>query len=316
MQTVKIHSTASANAHVSAPRAGGRNDASKVQCRAMKPMFNQGSVEDMKKMALAAGAAVLLMGEPSAAWAKTVAAPTQGQLLDQLLEQQKSGQVKAKIIKAKSAPTEKAVYGQQKKTVVKKATDTKKTKASAAKSASSKKADTFKATSAPLKFSSKAATGTQGSAPAGIALPVPKGAVSAPKPKAAAPKPKAAAPKPKAAAPKPKTAAPKPKADNPLARKKAAAAAGAAAVVAEKAVEKVAPAAPAPAVQAPAVKNYVKNTPAPKKAASPAVSAPSLGGDATEAGIVAASEILGLVIASSVVDAVLKPTKPAAAKRG
>ena len=253
-------------------------------------------------MALAAGAAVFLMGEPSAAWAKTVAAPTQGQLLDELLEQQKSGQVKAKIIKAKSAPTEKAVYGQQKKTVVKKATDTKKTRASAAKSASSKKADTFKAASAPLKFSSKAATGTQGSAPAGIELPVPKGVVSAPKPKAAAPKPKADAPKPKA--------------DNPLARKKAAAAAGAAAVVVEKAVEKVAPAAPAPAVQAPAVKNYVKSTPTPQKVASPAASAPSFGGDVTEAGIVAASEILGLVIASTVVDAVLKPTKPAAAKRG
>jgi len=308
----------------------------------------------MKKLALAAGAAVLLMAEPSSAIAKTTkAAPTQGTTFEELLDQQKSGKVNAKIITAKTAPAEKAVYGQQKKTVVTKAAvkkaDTKKSVSKA-----SKKSDSFKASNAPLKFSTKAAVGTQGSAPAGLELPVPKGAITkapkakaatpkpkaaAPKPKAATPKPKAATPKPKAATPKPKAATPKPKAatpkpkaatpkpkaapvatksDNPLARKKAAAAAGAAAVVVEQVVEK---AAPAPVVEAPTVpkvKNYVKNTPAvkapveKKASSSPAF---SFGGDAAEAGAVAAAEILGLVVASSVVNAILKPSKPATARR-
>jgi hypothetical protein len=264
----------------------------------------------MKKLALAAGAAVLLMAEPSSAIAKTTkAAPTQGTALEELLEQQKSGKIKAKVITAKTAPAEKAVYGQQKKTVVAKPASK---KADGKKSVvkASKKSDALKSSSAPLKFSSKAAVGTQGSAPAGLELPVPKGAITkAPKAKAAAPKSKVVAPKPKAAAPK---------ADNPLARKKAAAAAGAAAVVVEKAVEK---AAPAPVVEAPVVpkvKNYVKNTPAVKAPVEKkASSAPafSFGGDAAEAGAVAAAEILGLVVSSSVVNAILKPSKPATARR-
>jgi len=278
----------------------------------------------MKKLALAAGAAVLLMAEPSSAIAKTTkAAPTQGTALEELLEQQKSGKIKAKVITAKTAPAEKAVYGQQKKTVVAKPASK---KADGKKSVvkASKKSDALKSSSAPLKFSSKAAVGTQGSAPAGLELPVPKGAITkAPKAKAAAPKSKVVAPKPKAAAPKSKVVAPKPKAaapkaDNPLARKKAAAAAGAAAVVVEKAVEK---AAPAPVVEAPVVpkvKNYVKNTPAVKAPVEKkASSAPafSFGGDAAEAGAVAAAEILGLVVSSSVVNAILKPSKPATARR-
>ena len=277
----------------------------------------------MKKIALSAGAAVLLMAEPSSAIAKTAkAAPTQGTTLEELLEQQKSGKLKAKIITAKTAPAEKAVYGQQKKTVVAKPA-TKKADSKKAVSKATKKSDTFKSSSAPLKFSSKAAVGSQGSAPAGLELPVPKGAITkAPKAKpAAAPKPKAvSAPKPKAvSAPKPKAvSAPKPKADNPLARKKAAAAAGAAAVTVETIVEK---AAPAPVVEAPAVpkvKNYVKNTPAvkaPVEKKTSSAPAFSFGGDAAEAGAVAAAEILGLAVASSVVNAILKPSKPATARR-
>ena len=261
----------------------------------------------MKKIALAAGAAVLLMAEPSSAIAKTAkAAPTQGTTLEELLEQQKSGKVKAKIITAKTAPAEKAVYGQQKKTVVAKPAS-KKTDSKKAVSKATKKSDAFKSSSAPLKFSSKAAVGTQGSAPTGLELPVPKGAITkAPKAKAVS------APKAKA------VSAPKAKSDNPLARKKAAAAAGAAAVTVEKIVEK---AAPAPVVEAPAVpkvKNYVKDTPAVKAPAEKKTSsAPafSFGGDAAEAGAVAAAEILGLAVASSVVNAILKPSKPAAARR-
>lgn len=255
------------------------------------------------------------MSEPASAIAKTTkAAPTQGTAFDELLEQQKSGKVNTKIIKGKSASSEKAVYGQQKKTVVTKAASKKSdTKKNISKS--SKKSESFKASTAPLKFSSKAAVGTQGSAPAGLELPVPKGAITKAT-KTVAPKPKTSAPKPKTVAPKPVTASSK--TENPLARKKAAAAAGTAAVVVEKAVEKVVPAPVVEAPTVPKVKNYVKNTPAVKAPVEKkASSGPSFafGGDAVEAGAVAAAEAVGLAVASSIVNAIVKPTKAAVARK-
>ena len=265
-------------------------------------------------MALVAGAAVVLMAEPSAALAATKApkaTATQGSTFELIADS------KAKTVSAKGT-AEKAVYGAQKKYVppsaAKKATPAKKAAASAKK-------ETFKAAAAaPVKFGAVKGA-TQGIAPAGVTLPTPKGAVTkvATK-KAAAPKPaakKAAAPKP--AAPKPVVAAKK--AENPLAKKKAAAAgagAAATAVVVEKAAPVVveAPAAPAPV---PKVKNYVKNTPAvkaapaPKKALSSSGPAFSLGGDAAEAGAVAAAEVAGVAIATSIVNGIL--AAPRAARR-
>lgn len=249
-------------------------------------------VEGVKKMALI-GAAVLLMSEPSAALAATKAAKataTQGAAFELIADS------KVKPIKAK-APAEKTVYGAQKKyappTTAKKSAPTKKS-APVKKSAPAKQ-KTFKAAStAPVKFSARKAGEAQGKAPAGVTLPTPKGAVVSSK---------------KAAVRKPVTAN-KSISENPLAKKKAVAAAGAAAtaVVVEQAAP-VVEAPPAPVV--PKVKNYVKNTPAvkaasaPKKATSSSAPSFSLGGDATEAGAVAVAEIVGVVVANSIVGGLL-----------
>jgi len=313
-----------------------RTERSVVQCRATARPDRKGPVEELKRMALAAGAAALLMAEPSIAVAKTAPAPTQGQFFDEILEQQKKGEIKSKIIQGKSAPSQKAVYGQQNKSAVKKPAAT--TKAPAKKAAApsaSKPAAKPSSSNKPLKFSEKASIGTQGSAPAGVELPVPKGAVTkakvtkaaAPKPKPVAPAASTSTPKPKPAAaenplarkkkaaaptpapapveaPKPVSAAPKPAAaENPLARKKKAALAGAgagtAAVVVEKAVEKA-----APAVKAPVEK---VTSPAPSSTSS---SSAGLGDATVQAGGVAVAELAGLAIASSIVGGLLKSQKP------
>lgn len=295
-------------------------------------------MDDLKKMAFAAGAAVLLMAEPSVAVAKTAPAPTQGQMFDQILEQQKKGEIKSKIIQGKSAPREKAVYGQQNKGTVKKPA----TKAPAkkpAKPSSAPKPALKPSSSKPLKFSQKASIGTQGSAPAGLELPVPKGAATktkatkatAPKPKPAAstsaPKTNPAAPKTKAAAenplarkkktavpapaplqaptPAPTTSKPKAAAENPLARKKKAAltgaGAGTAAVVVEKAVEKAAPAIKAP---------EEKISPSTSSSSTSSSTSVGLGDASVQAGGVALAELAGLAIASSIVGGILQSKKP------
>lgn len=264
-------------------------------------------MEQIKNIALAAGVSALLLGEPSVALAKTTkAAGQQGELLEELLEQQRRGEIKAKVIKGTSSNAPKVSYNDAKKAaqVIKKSSAPKATKP---KPAPKPKAAPKPAAAAskPLKFSSKASSGSQGSAPAGVELPVPKGAVTSAK-KAPSPKP-AAAKKAEAtllavkATQKKETPAAQ-KTENPLARKAKANAAvkagatGAAVVAAEKAVVKT---------EVPAVKEIVK--------AEPTLSSSSgnlsLSNGAVQAGAVVAAEVVGVAVASSVVGGILKPKR-------
>jgi hypothetical protein len=248
-----------------------------------------------------AGLAALLIGTESPAFAAAPkVASGQGELLDQLLAQQKAGSTKAKTIKAAVKPAEVAVYGKNKPNSAPKPA----AKKAAPKPAAKKAVVQQKVATKALKFDTKAGTGTQGAAPAGLELPVPKGAVKvAAKPAAAAkkaPAPKAAA-KPAAAKAAPKVAA----AAKPVAAK-AAPASKAAAPAPKVSVQKAATAAAATAT---AAKVATSSAPAFKAAASSAPAAAGAYDGAIQAGAVIVAELAGLAIASSVVGQIIKPAK-------
>ena len=263
---------------------------------------------------IAAGLAALLISSDSPAFAATAptAAASQGELLEKLLQEQKQGTVAAKTIKAAPKPAAPAAYAGGKSSSAKPAArasagpkkDAKKTEKTSG-TASVKKTETK-----TLKFDTKASSGVQGAAPAGLELPVPKGAVQKAAPVVAAAKKAVAAPKPKPAAPAPVVAAkkvvaapkPKPAAPAPVVAAKKVEAPKpkpAAPVVAAKKVE-----APKPKAAAPAA------APAAKKAAGTAPAAPAFDDAAIQAGAVLAAEVIGVGIASSIVGGLTK--KPSA----
>lgn len=264
--------------------------------------YRNEAIAPFKAVAIA-GLAALIVGTESPALAAAVPKSTgQGELLEQLLAQQKAGDVKAKTIKAVAKPAEVAVYGKNKPNSAPKPVAAKPAPKPAAKKAPVQQKVNAKA----LKFDTKAGSGTQGAAPAGLELPVPKGATKtaakpvAVKKPAAAPTKAAAKPVAAKAAPAPKAAAAK-----PLAAKAAPAPAP------KVAVKKAAAAAGAAAATATAAKVATSSAPAFKAAAASSSSTASAGVDngAIQAGVVLAAELAGVAIASSVVGQIIRPSK-------
>lgn len=256
----------------------------------------------LKAIAIAGLAALLVGTEPPAFAAAVPKSTGQGEVLEQLLAQQKAGNVKAKTITSVTKPAEVAVYGKKKPNSAPKPVSAKPAPKPAVKKAPVQQKVATKA----LKFDTKAKSGTQGDAPAGLELPVPKGAIKgAAKPsaskKAAAPTKAAAKPAASKAAPAPKTTAAKP-----------LAATTSPAPAPKTAVEKAADGAGAAAATATAAKVATSSAPAIKATDAPSTSAAFSSIDkngAIQAGAVLAAELAGLAIASSVVGQITRPSK-------
>ena len=250
--------------------------------RSDEPSFNA-------RTAVVAGLAALLFASESVpALAATATKGGQGDLLDKLLAEQKSGSVKAVTIKSKAAPApavaapkkqSKASSAPKPATSTKKSTPTKKP-AAVPKPAASK--------STAFKLSGdKPGKSSQGVVKAGLEAPVPKGAKPTKAAAVAAPKAKPAA-APVVAAKK----SPEPiKKAVPLAATKSA---------------------PEPAKKA-AAAPVAKKAPAPAPVAVPSASSSSDGNGAViQAGGVALAEALGVAIASSIVGGIT--SKPRASR--
>jgi len=207
----------------------------------------------------------------------------------------------AKTVKAAGKPAEVAVYAKSKASAPTKLAATAATSkpASKAKPSTSKATAVKSASTKPLKFDSKASSGTQGAAPAGLELPLPKGATSN--------KPVVSKP----AAPKPKPAAIK---------KEAVKTSAASPAIAKKETFKpvIKPAAPAvktaaaasavAATKAAAISKTPRAPPAPKVSAKTS-NAPGLSSPAVQAGAVLAAELAGLAVASAIVGGITRPSK-------